>query len=164
VHVCHARRAGRGRERAEENMPRLGPGRGLCLPSLSPSWRLPVSSTSTTPPPPKAHVSRISHSRRNPARPDSPPRFIPAARRARSRNNGAHHTYSGTSCFRRLGRCAGYGYLRIDERPYFSFVADQVRPTSASSLRRPRPHAHLAKDTFVRLPSSMNFGPRDRTC
>jgi hypothetical protein len=104
----------------------------------------------------------FSHSQRNPARPDPPPRSIPAARRARSRN-GPHHDLSHVKNGmppQKDGTLATRD-LRIDERTDVVLVADRVRPVSAPSLRRQRPHAHLAQDTFFRLQPSMSFDPQD---
>jgi hypothetical protein len=53
--------------------------------------------------------------------------------------------------------------LRFDERLDVVLVADQVRPTSAPSLRRPGPHAHVAQDAFLLLHLSMSFGAQNRT-
>jgi hypothetical protein len=168
----------RERSSADPGVDRLA----LALPSLSPSrpspafarvfpWaphRRHLASEQATKwarhdlsPPPVAHVSRVSHRRHNPARPDPPLRST-AARRPGQRS-GPHHNLAHVKNGlppQKDGTLASRD-LRIDERTDVVLAADQLRPVSASLLRRPRPDAHLAQDTFFRLQPPMSFDPQD---
>jgi hypothetical protein len=166
VHVC-ARRTGSGRvcarcaqRRTCAVLPRMivsGPGRRLSRPASArafpraprrrrrrPRHMFPASLTAGAIPPVRIHHAAPPARR---ARPRSGPHYDLAHVK-----NGLPSQKDGTLVTRDL---------RIDERTDVVLAADQVRSVSASSLRRPRPHAHLARDSFFRLQPSMSFDPQD---